>query len=76
MLNHFSHVQLFVILWNVACQAHLPMRFSRQEYWDICHALLQGIFSTQGLNLRFLAGRFFTPGTTWGAQAHSIQYNT
>ena len=33
MLNCFSHVQLFVILCNVAYQAHLSMGFSRQEYW-------------------------------------------
>ena len=29
-----SHVQLFVILWTVACQAPLSMEFSRQEYWS------------------------------------------
>ena len=29
-----SPVQLFVALWNVACQATLPMEFSRQEYWS------------------------------------------
>ena len=29
-----SPVQLFVALWNVACQATLPMEFSRQEYWN------------------------------------------
>ena len=39
--------RLFVIPWTVACQAPLSMGFSRQEY---CHALLQGIFPTQGLN--------------------------
>ena len=26
--------QLFATLWNVACQAPLPMGFSRQEYWS------------------------------------------
>ena len=26
------------------------MRFSREEYWSGLHALLQGIFPTQGLN--------------------------
>ena len=36
-----------------------------------CHALLQGIFPTQGLNLRLftspaLTGRFFTTNATWG----------
>ena len=39
-------------LWTVACQAPLSMGFSRQVY--CCHALLQGIFSTQGLNLCLL----------------------
>ena len=33
MLSHFSHVQFFAILWTVAPQAPLSMRFSRQEYW-------------------------------------------
>ena len=30
----FSRVQLFAILWTVALQAPLSMRFSRQEYWS------------------------------------------
>ena len=29
-----SCVQLFVTPWTVACQASLPMRFSRQGYWS------------------------------------------
>ena len=29
-----SHVQLFVTLWTIACQAPLSMGFSRQEYWS------------------------------------------
>ena len=29
----FSHAQLFVTLWIVACQAPLSMEFSRPEYW-------------------------------------------
>ena len=32
--SHFSHVQLFAILWTVAHQAPLSMGFSRQEYWN------------------------------------------
>ena len=36
--------------WTVAHQAPLSMGFSRQEYWGLRHALLQGIFPTQGLN--------------------------
>ena len=29
-----SQVQLFVILWTVACPAPLSMEFSRQDYWN------------------------------------------
>ena len=34
LLSCFSHVQLFAILWTVACQVPLSMGFSRQEYWS------------------------------------------
>ena len=34
MLSHFSHVQVFVTLWTVACQAPLSMGFFRLEYWS------------------------------------------
>ena len=34
MLSRFSHVRLFVILWTVACQDPLSIRFSRQVYWS------------------------------------------
>ena len=46
------YVQLFVTPWTVACQAPLPMGFSRREHWSGLHFLLQGIFPTQGWNLR------------------------
>ena len=39
-LGCFSHVQLFVTLWTVACQAPLSMGFYRQEYWNGCLFLL------------------------------------
>ena len=45
-----GHVRLFATPWTVACQAPPSMGFSRQEYWNGCHFLLQGIFLTQGLN--------------------------
>ena len=50
VLSHISHVQLFATLWTVAWQAPLSMGFSRQEYWSGGHALLPGIFLTQGSN--------------------------
>ena len=34
LLSHFSHIQLFETLWNVAPQALLSVGFSRQEYWS------------------------------------------
>ena len=40
----FHHVQFFTTPWTVACRAPLSMEFSRQEYWSVCHFLLQGIF--------------------------------
>ena len=49
-----SRIQLFVTPWTIACQAPLSMGFSRQEYWNGLHALLQGIFPTQGSNPRLL----------------------
>ena len=49
-LSHFCRVQLCVIPWTVAHQAPLSVGFSRQEYWNGLHVLLQGIFLTQGLN--------------------------
>ena len=34
VLSCFSHVQLFVTLWTVACQTPMSMGLSRQEYWS------------------------------------------
>ena len=66
VLSCFSCVLLFVTLWTVAHQGPLFMGFSKQEYWSRlgCHAPLQGIFLTQGLNLCLLrllhCRQFFT----------------
>ena len=40
--------------WIVAHQAPLSMKFFRQEYWNVSHFLLQGIFPIQGLNSSIL----------------------
>ena len=50
MQSHFSRVRFFATPWTVAHRAPLSMGFSSQEYWSGCHALLQGIFPTQGSN--------------------------
>ena len=49
-----SYVRLFATLCTVAHKVPLSMGFSRQEYWNECHALLQGIFPTQESNLCLL----------------------
>ena len=41
-------------LWTVACQAPLPMGFSRQEYWSGLPCPSPWIFPTQGLNQHLL----------------------
>ena len=75
VLSRFSCIWLSATLWTIACQAPLSMEFSRQKYWSGCHALLQGIFLTQGsspglLHLLALPGGFTS--TTW--EALSILY--
>ena len=77
--SSFSRVRLFVTLWTVAHQAPLSMGFLRREYWSGLHALLQGIFQTQGLNPRLfispaLADGFFITSATW--KAHPFWYLT
>ena len=67
-----SHIQLFVKLWTVACQAHLSMGFSRQESWDGLTCPPPGNLPNPGIeptSLMFpvLASGFFTTSATWEA---------
>ena len=55
LLSHFSCVQLFVILWTAACQAHLFMRFSRQKYWSGLPSPSPGGLPNTGIKLVSLA---------------------
>ena len=48
-LCSLSRVLTLCSPWTVARQAPLSIGFSRQEYWNGCHFLLQGLFPTQGL---------------------------
>ena len=50
MLSRFSHVQLCATLWTVACQVSLSLGFPGKNTGVGCHAHLQGIFPTQGLD--------------------------
>ena len=54
MLTRFSRVWLFETSWTVSSQVPLSLGFSRQEYGMCCHALFQGFFPTQILNLHLL----------------------
>ena len=56
VLSCFSRVRLFVTLWTAAHQAPLSMvHWSLQARHGVgCHAFLQGISTTQGLNLCLL----------------------
>ena len=49
MLSHFSHVQLFVTLGTIVCQAPLSMGFSRQEYWSGLSCILSGDLPDPGI---------------------------
>ena len=69
-----SHVQLFVAQETVACQALLPMEFSRQKYWSRLPFSTPGIEPTS-LASPTLAGRFFTTSTTWEAPNNNIQFS-
>ena len=72
MLRRFSHVQLFVTPWTVACQAPLSVGFPRQEYWSGLPFPSPGDLPDPGIEpvsltspAWALAGRFFTTITTW-----------
>ena len=71
MLSYFTRVRLFVAPWTVARQTPLSMDSPGKNTGVGCHAVLQGIFLTQGSKLHFTspvwAGRFFTTSTTWEA---------
>ena len=50
-MKSLSCVGLFATPLTVTHQAPPSMGFSRHEYWNGCHFLLQGIFLTPGWNL-------------------------
>ena len=54
VLNCFSRVWLFLMLYTVACQTPLSMGFCKQEYWSGLPCPPLEIFPTQGSNLHFL----------------------
>ena len=68
-----SHVQPFMTLWTVACQAPLSMEFSRQEYLCGVPFATPGDLPDPGIRLMSpaspaVAGRFFLPLCHLGSQ--------
>ena len=68
VLSCFSHVQLFAILWTVAFQAPLYMRFSRQEYWSGLPCLPPGDLPNPGIKPQSIISPALA---TWEAQGLS-----
>ena len=77
VLSRFSHVQLCVTLWTVACQAHLSMGFSRQEYWSGLPCLPSGDLSNPGIEDTSLMSPALsgTTSTTWEVPSITPTWN-
>ena len=70
LLSWFTHVQLHVTLWTVACQALPSIGFSRQESWSVLPCspprdLPEPETEPASLTFSTLAGRFFTTRAAW-----------
>ena len=63
MLSLFSHVQLFVTPWTVACQTPLSIGFSRQEYRDGLPCPPLGDLPNPRLNTHLLHLRHWQAGS-------------
>ena len=81
MLSGFSFVHLFEMLWKVARQTPLSIRFSRQEYWSGLPCPPPGDLPDPGMEpvslmSPALAGGFFTTSATSEIQRSlTITYN-
>ena len=65
--------------WTVACQTPLSMGFPRQEYWSelLCPPpgdLPDPRIEPTSLASPVLAGRLFTPSTSWEALVGNMLY--
>ena len=74
--SHFSHTQLFVTPWTIACQTPPSMEFSRQEYWGGLPCPFPGDLLNPGIEptspmFPALVGGVFTTSTTWEAPSES-----
>ena len=62
-VSHFSCVWLIAILWTTDHQAPLSMDSPGKNTGEGCHALLQEIFPTQGLNSHLLRLQHWQEGS-------------
>ena len=74
VLSRCSRIWLFVTPWTVAHQATPSMGFSRKDTGEGFHALLQGIFLTQGLNPHLLHHRHILYCWATGEASHMEVY--
>ena len=79
VLSCFSHVQLFVTLWTVACETFLSIGFFRQEHWSGLLCPPPGDLPnprTEPLSLMSpaLTRRLFTTSATWEAKIKTRLY--
>ena len=70
-------VQLFVSPWTIACQAPLPVEYSRQEYWNGVPSPSLGDLPDTGVEPKSpaLAGGFFTTEPAGKPGLKHIIYN-
>ena len=74
-----SHVRLFAAPWAVACQAPLPIEFSRQEYLNGSPFHPPGDLPDPGIKAASLAspalaGRFFITSATKIPRSYSLHF--
>ena len=74
MLSRCSHVWLFATLWTLPARLLCPWHSPGKSTGLSCHALLQGIFPTQGFNwvsyVSCTDRRVFSTSATW--EAHLV----
>ena len=82
VFSHFSCIWFFATLWTVACQAPLPMGFSRQELWSGLPCPPPGDLPDPGIELTSLmspalTGSFFTSIPPWETKGtiSSVQFS-
>ena len=78
VLSHFSHVQLFVTLWTIACQALPSMGILQARILGWVAMPSSGDLPDPGvepvsLMSPALAGGFFTTSATWEALSDSVK---